>query len=149
MSVEPVVLPSPLILCWDGWIAFLFCFCLQSFPASGSFPTSQLFTSGGQSIWGSCSVSVLPMSIQDWFCLELTGLISLQSKGLSGVFSNTTVQKHQIFSVQPTLRSNSHIHISYNSLTSYPTSLMYFSLFALYYIFFLLFSWFSLFYIGI
>ena len=68
---------------------------LQSFPASGSFPMSQLFPSGGQSIGASASTSVLPMNIQGWFPLGLTGLISLQSKGLSRVFSNTTVQKHQ------------------------------------------------------
>ena len=83
--------------------------CLQSFPASGSFPMSQLFTSGGQSIGVSASASVLPMNIQGWFPIELTGLISLQSKGLSRVFSNTTVQKHQFFSAQPSLWSNSHI----------------------------------------
>ena len=65
--------------------------CLQSYPASGSFPVSQLFTAGGQSTGASASVSVLSMNIQDWFPLELTGLISLQSKGLSRVFSNTTV----------------------------------------------------------
>ena len=80
------------------------------FPAWGSFPVSQLFASGGQSIGASTSASVLPMSIQDWFLLRLTGLISLQSKGLSRVFSNTTVQKHQFFSAQPSLWSNSHIH---------------------------------------
>ena len=68
---------------------------LHSFPASGSFPKNQFFASGGQSIAVSASASVLPMNIQDWFPLELTGLISLQSKGLSRVFSNTTVQKHQ------------------------------------------------------
>ena len=71
--------------------------CLQSFPASGSFQVSQLFVSGGQSIGVSTSTSVLPMNIQDWFPLGLTGLISLQSKGFSRVFSNTTVQKHQFF----------------------------------------------------
>ena len=70
--------------------------CLQSFPASGSFPMSQLFTSGGQSIGTSASASVLPMNIQDWPPLGWTGWISLQSKGLSRVFSNTTVQKHQL-----------------------------------------------------
>ena len=69
--------------------------CLQSFPASGSFPVSQFFTSDGQSIGASASASVLPMNIQDWFPLGLAGLISLQSKGLLRVFSNTTVQKHQ------------------------------------------------------
>ena len=76
--------------------------CLQSFPASGSFQTSQLFTSGGQSIGVSASASVLPMNTQDW-SLGWTGGISLQSKGLSRVFSNTTVQKHQFFGSQPSL----------------------------------------------
>ena len=75
--------------------------CPQSFPASESFPVSQLFTWGGQSIGDSASVSVLPMNIQDWFPLGWTGWISLQSKGLSRVFSSTTVQKHQFFSAQP------------------------------------------------
>ena len=70
-------------------------FCHQSFPASGSFPMSQLFTSGGQSIGVSPSTSVLPMNTQDWSPLGWTGCISLLSKGLSRVFSNTTVQKHQ------------------------------------------------------
>ena len=83
--------------------------CLQSFPAVGSFPVSQFFASGGQSIRASASASVLSMNIQDWFPLELIGLISLQSKGLSRVFSNTTVQKHQFFGAQlfydPTLIS--------------------------------------------
>ena len=74
--------------------------CPQSFPAWGSFPMSQLFTSGGQSIGVSDSTSVLPMNIQDWSHLGLTGWISLQSKGLSRVFSNTTVQRHQFFSAQ-------------------------------------------------
>ena len=84
--------------------------CPQSFPASGSFPMSQFFSSGGQSIGVSASTSVLPMNIQDWFPIGLTGWISLQSKGLSRVFSNTTVQKHQFFSTQLSLWSNSHIH---------------------------------------
>ena len=70
---------------------------LQSFPVSGSFPMNQLFASGGQNIGASASASILPMNIQDWFPLGLTGLISLLSKGLSRVFSNTTVQKHQIY----------------------------------------------------
>ena len=74
--------------------------CLQSFPASGSFPMSQLFTSGGQSIGVSALASVLPMSIQGWLPLGLAGLISLLSKGLSRIFSNTTVQKHQFFGAQ-------------------------------------------------
>ena len=69
---------------------------LQSFPASGSFPVSQLFTSGGQRIGASASASVLPMNNQDWFPLGWTGWISLQSKGLSRVFSSTTVWKHQL-----------------------------------------------------
>ena len=74
--------------------------CPQSFPASGSSPRSQLFTSSGQSIGVSASTTVLPMNIQDWFPLGWTGWISLQSKGLSRVFSNTTVQKHQFFGTQ-------------------------------------------------
>ena len=78
---------------------------LLSFPASASFPMSQFFASGGQSIGVSASASVLPMNIQDWFPLELTGLITLQSKGLSRVFSNTTVPKHQFFCIQPSLWS--------------------------------------------
>ena len=77
--------------------------CLQSFPASGSFPVSQFFTSGGQSTGVSASASVLPMNIQDWFPLKLTSWISLLSKGLSRVFSNTTVQKHQSFSAELSL----------------------------------------------
>ena len=77
--------------------------CPQSFSASGSFPMSQLFTSGGQSIGVSASTSVLPMNTQDWFPLGWTGWISLQSKGFSRVFSNTTVQKHQFFSAQLSL----------------------------------------------
>ena len=77
--------------------------CLQSLPASGSFPVSQLFAWGGQSIGVSASASVLPMSTQDWSPLGWTGWISLQSKGLSRVFSNTTVQKHQFFSAQLSL----------------------------------------------
>ena len=82
--------------------------CPQSFPASGSLQKSQFFASGSQSIGVSASASVLPMNIQDWFPLGWTGWISLQYKGLSGVFSNTTVQKHQFFSAQlygPTLTS--------------------------------------------
>ena len=84
-------------------------FCPQSFPSSGSFPVSQFFASGGQSI--GASASVLPMNIQDWFPLGLTGLVSLQSEGPSRVFSSTTIQKHQFFSIQPSLWSNCHIHI--------------------------------------
>ena len=84
--------------------------CPQSLPASESFPMSQLFTWGGQSAGVSASASVLPVNIQDWFPSGLTGVIFLQSKGLSRVFSNTTVQKHQFFSTQPSSQSNSHIH---------------------------------------
>ena len=84
--------------------------CLQSFPASGSFPVSWLFASSDQTIGISASTSVLPVNIQDWFPLGWTGWISLLSKGLSRVFSNTTDQKHQIFGAQPSLWSNSHIH---------------------------------------
>ena len=88
---------------------FTFPSSLLSFPASGSFQMSQFFASGGRSIGASASASVLPMNIQDWFPLGLIGLISLQSKGLSRVFSNTTVQKYEFFSPQPSLWSNSHI----------------------------------------
>ena len=84
--------------------------CPQSLPAWGSFQMSQFFTSGGQSIGVSAAASVLPMNTQDWSPLGWTGWISLQSKGLSRVFSNTTVQKHQFFSTQPSSQSNSHIH---------------------------------------
>ena len=84
--------------------------CLQSSPASGSFQMSQPFASGGQSIRVSASASVLPMNTQDWSPLRWTGWISLQSKGLSRVFSNTTVQKYQFFSAQLSSQSNSHIH---------------------------------------
>ena len=83
---------------------------LQSFLASGSFQMSLFFTSGGQSIGVSASALVLPKNIQDWFPLGWTGWISLQSKGLSRVFSNTTVQKHQFSSAQLSSQSNSHIH---------------------------------------
>ena len=87
--------------------------CPQSFPASGSFQMSQLFTSGAPSIGvsASASASVLPMNIQDWFPLGWTGWISLQSKGLSRVFSNITVQKHQFFRAQLSSQSNSNTHI--------------------------------------
>ena len=77
--------------------------CLRSFPASGSFPTSQFFASGSQSVGASTSASVLPVNIQDWFPLGWTGWISLQSKRLSRVFSNTIVQKHQFFDAQLSL----------------------------------------------
>jgi len=84
--------------------------CPQSLPASGSFPMSQLFTWGGQSIGVSALASFLPKNTQDWSPLELTGWISLQSKGLSRVFSNTTVQKHQFFGTQLSSHFNFHIH---------------------------------------
>ena len=83
---------------------------LLSFPVLGSFPMSQFFAPGGQSIGASGSASVFPMNIQDWFPLGWTGWISLQSKGLSRVFSDTTVQNHQFLVTQPSLWSNSHIH---------------------------------------
>ena len=84
--------------------------CPQSLLASGSFPMSQIFAWRGQNIGVTASASFLPMNTQDWSPLEQTGWISLQSKGLSRVFSNTTVQKHQFFGTQLTLQSNSHIH---------------------------------------
>ena len=99
------VMPSNhLILCMP------FSSCFQSCPASGAFPRSQFFISGGQSIGVSASVSVLPMNIHDWFSLGWTGWVSMQSKGLSRVFSNTTVWKHQFFSTLLSLWSNSHTH---------------------------------------
>ena len=86
-----------------------FSFNLQSFPASGSFPMNQLFTSGGQSIGASASALFLPRNIQGWFPLGLTSLISLLPKGLSRVFSSTKIEKHQFLGAQPPLWSNSHI----------------------------------------
>ena len=83
--------------------------CIQPFPASRSFPMSWLFASVGRSIGVSASASVLPMNIQGWFPFGLTGLISLLSKGLSRVFSSTTVQKQQFFGTQPSSQSNSHV----------------------------------------
>ena len=103
-STESVIPSNHLTLC------FPFSSCLQSFTASGSFLKSRLLSSGGQNIGASASASVFPMNIQDWFPVGLTGLISLQSKGLSRVFSSTTVQKQQFFSTQPSLQSNSHTH---------------------------------------
>ena len=104
MSIESVMPSNHLIH------AIPFSSCLQSFPASWSFPISQLFTSGGQHIGVSASASVVPMNIQGWFPLRFTGLISLQSKGLSRVFSSTTIWKHQFFGAQSSLQSNSYIH---------------------------------------
>ena len=108
LSPAPGVHPNPCAL--SGWChptssssVVPFSSCPQSFPASRSFQMSQLFTSGGQSIRVSASASVLPMNTQDWSPLGWTGWISLQSKGLTRVFSNTTVQKHQLFSAQLSL----------------------------------------------
>ena len=86
----------------------LFSFCPQSFPASGTFPMSGLFTSDDQNTGVSASASVLPTSIQGWFPLRLTGLISMLSKGLLGIFSSSTVQRHQFFGILPSLWSSSH-----------------------------------------
>ena len=115
LSPAPGVHPNPCPSC--RWChptisssVFLFSFCPQSFPASGSFQMSQLFASGGQSIGVSASASVLPMNTQDWSPLGWTGWISVQSKGLSRVFSNTTVQNQQFFGAQLSSQSNSHIH---------------------------------------
>ena len=90
-------------------VALFWTFCLQSSPALGSFPRSQLFTSDGQNIGASASAQVLPKSIQGRFPLRLTGLISLPSKGLSRIFSSTTVWKHQFFGALPSLLSSVHI----------------------------------------
>ena len=104
MSIESVMPSNHLILCGPLLLP------PQSFPASRSFPMSQFFPSGGESIGVSASAWVLPMNIQDWCPLGWTGWIFLQSKGLSRVFSNTTVQKHQFFCPQLSLQSNSLIH---------------------------------------
>ena len=114
-SPTPGIYPNPYPLSWWCHPAISssvipFYSCPQSLPASGSFPMSQLFAWGGQSIGISASASVLPMNTQDWSPLEWAGWISLQSKGLSRVFSNTTVQKHQFFGTQLSWHSNSHIH---------------------------------------
>ena len=104
MSIESVMPSSHLILCHP------LSSCPQSLPASESFPVSQLFTWGGQSTGVSAIASFLPKNTQGWSPLEWTGWISLQSKGLSRVFSNTTLQKHQFFGAQPSSQSNSHTH---------------------------------------
>ena len=88
----------------------LLSFCPQSFPASGTFSINWLFASGDQNTGASASVSVLPKSIQGWFSLRLTGLISLLTKGVSQVFSSSTVWRHQFFGTLPTLQSNSRNH---------------------------------------
>ena len=115
-SLSPEIYSNPCPLsqwCYPAisYSVIPFSSCLQSFPASGSFPMSQFFASGGQSTGVSASASVLQMTIQEWFTLGLTGWISFQSKGLSRVFSNTTVQKHQFFGAHLFLYSNSHTHI--------------------------------------
>ena len=102
-SLSPKLCSNPCPLnqwCYLTTSATPFSFCYQSFPASGSFPVSQLSKSGGQSIGTSASASILPMNIQGWFPWGLTGWISLQSKGFSKVFSSTIVQKHQFFGAQ-------------------------------------------------
>ena len=104
MSIESAMPSNHLILCRPLLL------CPQSFPASGSFQMCQPFASGGQSVGVSALASFLPMNTQDWSPLGWTDWISLQSKGLSRVFSNTTVQKHQFFGAQISLQSNSHIH---------------------------------------
>ena len=104
MSMESVMPSNHLILCRPLLLPSIF------LPAAGSFPMSQFFASGGQSIGVSASASVLPMNTQDWSLLGWTGWISLQSKALSRVFSNTTVQKHQFFGAQLSSQSNSSIH---------------------------------------
>ena len=114
-SPTPWVHPNPCPLSWQchptiSSSVVPFSSCPQSVPASGSFQMSQLFASGGQSTGVSASTSLFPMNTQDLSLLGWTGWISLKSKGLSRVFSNTTVQKHQFFSTQPSSQSNSHIH---------------------------------------
>ena len=114
-SPTPGVHPNPCPQSWwchpaISYSVIPFSSCPQSFPASGCFQMSQLFASGGQSIVVSASTSVLPMNTQDLSPLGWTGWISLQFKGLSRLFSNTTVQKHQFFGAQLSSQSNSHIH---------------------------------------
>ena len=114
-SPTPRVYPNPCALSWWCHPAISssvipFSSCPQSLPASGYFPMSQLFRTSGQSIGVSASASVPPMNTQDWSPLGWTGWISLQSKGIARVFSNTTVQKHQFFNTQLSSQSNSHIH---------------------------------------
>ena len=114
-SPTPGIYSDSCLLSWWGHptissSVITFSSCLQSFPESGFFPLSQFFASGVQSIGASASWSVLPMNIQDWFPLGLTGLISLNSKGFPSIFSKTTVQKHQFFGAQLSLWFNSHIH---------------------------------------
>ena len=116
LSPTPGVYPNSCPLSWwchpiiSSSSVVPFSSCPQSFPTSGSSLISQLFASGGQSIGVSASTSALPVNTQDWSPLGWAGWISLQSKGLSWVFSNITVQKHQFFGAQLSLQSNSHIH---------------------------------------
>ena len=114
-SPSPGVSPNSCPLSWwcqsiISYSVVPFSACLQSFPSLGSFPMSWLFKSDDQSIGASASATVLPMNIQGWFPLGLTGLVYLLSKGLSKVFSSTTIRRHQFFGTQPSLWSNSHIH---------------------------------------
>ena len=113
-TLSPGVYSNSCLLSWWFYLAIStsaapFSFCLQSFAASGSYPMSQLWPTGDQSLGASASASVLLMNIQDWFPLGLTDLISLLSRGLSRVFSSTTIRKHQFVGAQPFLWSNSHI----------------------------------------
>ena len=115
LSLSPRVGSNSCPLSWWFYLTILssvtsFSSCSQSFPATSSFPISWLFDSGGQNIGASASALVLPMNIQGLFPLGLTGLISMKSKGLSRVYSSTTIWKHQLFNTQPSLWSNSHIH---------------------------------------
>ena len=113
LLASPGVRPSSCPLHWWYHLALsssdaLFSFCTQSYSTSGTFPMSWLFASDNQNTGVSASASVLPMSVQDWFPLRLTSLISFLSKGLSGVFSSTTVRRHQFFGALPSLWSSSH-----------------------------------------
>ena len=112
-SPSPVFFPNSCSLYWwchpsVSFSATLFSFCPQSFPASGTFPVNCVFTSDDQNTEASASASVLSRNIQSWSPLRLTGFISLLSKGLSGVFSRTTVRRHQFFGFLPSLQSSSH-----------------------------------------
>ena len=133
LSTTPGVYPNscPLSLWCHPTISssiIPFSSCPQSLQASGSFPMSQIFTSGGQNIGVSASASVLPVNTQDWSPLGWTGWISLQSKGLSRVFSKTTVQKHQFFVTQPSLQSNSHLYMEEKCISMIKVLLKYFKI---------------------
>ena len=118
MSIESVMLSNHLILCHPILL------CLQSFPGSGFFPVNWLFAAVGQSIRASTSASVLPMSIHYRFPLGLTGLISLQFKGLSRVFSGSTIWRYQFLSTQPCLQSNSHKNQSFDYEKTFVSKVM-------------------------